>query len=267
MRSETAGRSPRDETGWRVAARKQWLWAFVGDDGVTVYRIAGRGYEDATPVLGEDFSGVLERDGWAPYRRFEHARQQICYQHLLKRCGGLIEDSIAGQARVPHAAKRLLKDALRLRDERDQQANEHDLGDNDVINAEQFGLRVIELERRADQLLQIKPTHAPNRRLLQHLATERQHMFTFLKQPGVQATNWRAEQALRPAIVNRKSWGGNRTWNGARTQVVTMSVIRTARQRGLDPIELMADTLTPRTPSAATKLTTPTARSDPALAA
>ena len=53
-------------------------------------------------------------------------------------------------------------------------------------------------------------------------------MFTFLKEPGVQATNWRAEQALRPAIVNRKSWGGNRTCNGAHTQVVTMSVIRTA---------------------------------------
>ena len=46
-----------------------------------------------------------------------------------------------------------------------------------------------------------------------------------------------------------------------------MSVIRTARQKGRDPIELMADTLTPRTPAAATKLTIPTARSDPALAA
>lgn len=35
-----------DETGWRVAGRRQWLWVFVGDDGVTVYLIApGRGYE------------------------------------------------------------------------------------------------------------------------------------------------------------------------------------------------------------------------------
>ena len=57
----------------------------------------------------------------------------------------------------------------------------------------------------------MRPTHEPNRRLLGHLRTEREHMFTFLTEPGVQATNWRAEQALRPAIVNRKSWGGNRT--------------------------------------------------------
>ncbi len=84
-----------DETGWRVAARKQWLWAFVGD-GVTVYLIAGRGYEDACQILGEDFHGVLERGGWAPYRSFKHARHQTCYGHLLKRAAGLIEDSIAG---------------------------------------------------------------------------------------------------------------------------------------------------------------------------
>jgi transposase len=185
-----------DETGWRINGRKAWLWAFAGDQ-VTVYLIApGRGYGDAVEVLGEDFSGVLERDGWAPYRRFTNAKHQTCAAHLLRRTGELITDSVAGQARVPHAARRILKDALALRDQRD------------LIDAEQFGLRVINLNERIDKLLAMHPAHEPNRRLLQHLATEREHMFTFLAEPGVQATNWRAEQALRPAIVNRKSWGG-----------------------------------------------------------
>jgi hypothetical protein len=49
-------------------------WHRVGT-GVVVYRVAaGRGYADAAQVLGEDYAGVLERDGWAPYRRFAHAR-------------------------------------------------------------------------------------------------------------------------------------------------------------------------------------------------
>lgn len=30
----------------------------------------------------------------------------------------------------------------------------------------------------------------------------------------MQATNWRAEQAIRPAVVCRKQWGGNATWAG-----------------------------------------------------
>ena len=105
-----------DETGWRVGGIRQWLWVFVGD-GVTVYLIAdGRGYDQASVVLGADFAGVLERDGWAPYRRFEDAEHQTCVAHLLRRCGELIADSVAGQAKVPHAVRRRLLDALALRD-------------------------------------------------------------------------------------------------------------------------------------------------------
>lgn len=143
----------------------------------------------------------------------------------------MIADSLAGQARVPHALRRILLDGLALRDQRDEE----------IIDAEEFGLRVTELDRRTDELLRMSPTHQPNRRLLAHLRSEREHMFTFLTTPGVQATNWRAEQALRPAVVNRKSWGGNRSWTGAHTQQIALSVIRTARQQQQDPIKLMVD--------------------------
>ena len=244
-----------DETGWRINGQKAWLWAFAGDQ-VTVYLIApGRGYEHAGEILGEDYSGVLERDGWAPYRRFTSAKHQTCHAHLLRRTGELIADSVAGQARVPHSARRILKDALALRDQRD------------VIDADEFALKVTEINERTDKLLTMHPTHAPNRRLLAHLTNEREHMFTFLTEPGVQATNWRAEQALRPAIVNRKSWGGNRTPNGARTQQITMSVIRTARQQHLDPIELMAAAQRSRTHAVSDQIKLPAARSDPELPA
>jgi len=158
-----------DETGWRINGQKAWLWAFAGEN-VTVYLIApGRGYEHAAEILGEEYSGVLERDGWAPYRRFTNAKHQTCHAHLLRRTGELIADSMAGQARVPHAVRRILKDALALRDQREQ----------DVIDADQFGLRVTDLNERTDKLLAIRPRHEPNRRLLAHLATEREHMFTF----------------------------------------------------------------------------------------
>jgi transposase len=244
-----------DETGWRINGQKAWLWAFAGEN-VTVYLIApGRGYEHAAEILGEDFSGVLERDGWAPYRRFTDAKHQTCHAHLLRRTGELITDSVAGQARVPHDARPILKDALALRDQRD------------VIDAEELGVRVTDLHEQTEKLLAIRPTHEPNRRLLAHLATEREHMFTFLTEPGVQATNWRAEQALRPAIVNRKSWGANRTHQGARTQQVTMSVIRTARQQNIDPVELMTAAQRSRQPTASQLITLPARASLTSIAA
>jgi transposase len=237
-----------DETGWRVAGLRQWLWDFVGDN-VTVYLIAaGRGYEQAQLVLGADYSGVLERDGWAPYRRFEHARHQTCLAHLLRRAHAMIEDAQAGQARIPHAMRRILQDALELRAQRDA---------GDAIDADAFGLQVQELEARTDKLLAGNPTHAPNRKLLAHLATEREHLLTFLTEPGVQATNWRAEQGLRPAVTNRKHWGGNKTWQGAHTQQVLMSVIRTARQQQLDPVALLAGLARQPQPSVAIQLQIP----------
>ncbi len=301
-----------DETGWRVAGIRQWLWVFVGD-GVTVYLIAdGRGYEQACAVLGAGFDGVLERDGWAPYRRFEHAEHQTCVAHLLRRCGELISDSRAGQARVPHAVRQLLLDALALRD-RHADLLAPDRDDRDVIDAHAVeidpasgeptctakatlllariaGLARLalpatnrdqqpapsaairdhqslaagrtELGERLEKLLAGRPTHDPNRKLLGHLANEREHLLTFLHTPGVQATNWRAEQAIRPAVVNRKHWGGNRTWNGALTQQALMSVIRTARQQNTDPIALLTDIQHHQAPTITSALTIP--RRDPA---
>ena len=49
-------------------------------------------------------------------------------------------------------------------------------------------------------------------------------MFLFLWDPSIDATNWRSEQANRPAVVIRKVCGGNRTRCGVDTQQVLASV-------------------------------------------
>lgn len=56
-------------------------------------------------------------------------------------------------------------------------------------------------------------------------------MFTFLYCPGLDATNYRAEQAIRPMVVARKVWGGNRTERGAHAQSVLVSILQTCRQQ------------------------------------
>ena len=69
-------------------------------------------------------------------------------------------------------------------------------------------------------------------------------MLAFLWATDVDATNWRAEHAIRPAVVNRKICGGNRTAPAAaRTQQVLASVVRTARQRHVDLDDLFTSLL------------------------
>jgi transposase len=67
--------------------------------------------------------------------------------------------------------------------------------------------------------------------------------FTFLSHPEVEPTNWEVERAIRPAVVNRKVWGGNRTWAGARAQEVLMSVLETCRRAGRPGLEFVSQTL------------------------
>jgi len=222
-----------DETGWRVGGRRAWLWAFAGQ-GITVYRIAAhRGFDDAKAVLGEGFAGVLERDGWAPYRKFTAAAHQTCLAHLLRRVGELLADAKRGQAKTPHAVRRILQDALAARDARD--AGE--------LTPAEAATEAGRLGAAVDRLIAGQTSYPPNRRLLGHLGRERDALFTFLVQPGVQATNWRAEQAIRPAVVCRKQWGGNATWDGAECWQVLASVLRTASQQQRDPVMLLVGLL------------------------
>jgi transposase len=217
---------------------------------MTVYRIAaGRGFDDATAVLGADYAGVLERDGWAPYRKFTHATHQSCLAHLLRRCDELLVDAQRGQAKTPHAVRRILQQALAIRDARDASRLE-------AADAVAWAER---LDAAVDKLIAGRTAYPPNRRLLAHLAKERPALFTFLRtravhlssHPGVQATNWRAEHAIRPAVVSRKTWGGNRTWAGAEGWQILASVLRTATQQHRDPIALLAGLLRAPRPTVA----------------
>jgi transposase len=81
-------------------------------------------------------------------------------------------------------------------------------------------------------------------RFVAHLDREWGALFGFLRAPAVDATNWRAEQAIRPAVITRKvNGGGNRTAYGAATQQVVASLLRTARQRDLDGIDVLTTLL------------------------
>ena len=229
-----------DETGWKVGGDRQWLWDFVGDQ-VTVYSIQpGRGFKEAAAVLGKDFAGVLERDGWAPYRQFTKATHQTCNAHLIRRCREMLQTAKGRARHIPLTVKQLLQDGMALRDKRDA----GQLGTT-AVQAE-----VAALEERLDAVLaELEHTqHEGNRRLLKHLATERPAVFTYLHREGVQATNWRAEQGIRPAVVNRKVWGGNRSPAGAHTQEVLASVLRTCQQQARDPALILADLLRSPTP-------------------
>jgi transposase len=222
-----------DETGWRVAGLLQWLHVFVTEQ-ATLYLIRpGRGFEVAEEALGAEYAGRLTHDGWSPYDRFGFATHQQCMGHILSRCGKMLEAAVGGAVRFPRAVKGLVQDTMSLRDRRD--AGE--------VSPHGLAVATGRLESRMDRLLEWHKTDPANERLAKHLFKHRDQLLTFLREPGMDATNWRAEQAIRPAVVNRKVWGGNRTPAGAPAQERLVSVLRTCVQQGKDAIAFLSDTL------------------------
>jgi transposase len=219
-----------DESGWRIGGHGAWLWAFTNRR-ETVYSIQqGRGFAEAASVLGKDYAGVLVADGWAPYRRFTAATHQTCLAHLLRRCSEMLETAQGGAVRFPRQVQDLLRAALAVRDRRD------------AAEISPHGVRVVKgrLAARMDRLLAGAFTHAGNARLAKHLRRNQNALFVFLERADLEATNWPAEHAIRPAVVNRKSCGGNRTLRGATTQAVLMSLQRTCQQRDINSLSAVA---------------------------
>ena len=101
--------------------------------------------------------------------------------------------------------KAVLQAALELRDRRDAGG----LSDHGLATA-----RGRLLARLARLIAKPSPLEAAER-FAAHLAIEFPAVLAFLWHPSVDATNWRAEQAIRPAVVIRKVCGGNRTRHGA----------------------------------------------------
>lgn len=228
-----------DETGWKVSGVNHWLHAATTFD-TTAYLIGrGRGYEESAELIGKDYAGAIGVDGWRPYRAFAAAAIQTCTTHLVRRCNELIETQPKGACRFPRAVKRILQAGLALRDRRDsKQISNH-------------GLAITrgKLEARMDRLLAgTAMTDPANIRFAKHLRRSRDELFFYLYYRYIEATNWPAEQAIRPAVVNRKTSGGSRTLRGARTQSILMSVLRTAHLRRISPTRKLVQILTDPSP-------------------
>ena len=208
-----------DETGWRESGRPRWLWVYATPT-TTVYRITpGRSFADATRVLPATYAGALTRDGWVAYRDYTHAGHQSCLRHLLRRCEILITDH--PYSRFAPQVQTLLQAALAVRDRRAAGT----ISDHGVAVARGH------LAHQLDRLLETPGRVPAVQRFARHLDREFPYLFSFLYDPTVDATNWRAEQAIRPAVAMRKVCGGNRSARGVQTQYILASLLRTAVQR------------------------------------
>lgn len=222
-----------DETGWRVAGKPAWLHVWVTQR-ATCYAIDSCRKVDALErLIGIGWAGKMVHDGFSSYDRFTAADHQQCVGHVLRRVRELEAKATRGAVHYPRRLIALFTEAIHLR-------NRHLKGE---VSAEDLKARREEFDQKLERLAYPAREVPAYETLSQHLWNHLDEWFTFLSHPEVEPTNWEAESAVRPAVVNRKVWGGNRTPAGAHAQEVLMSVLETARRAGHSALDFVSQTL------------------------
>lgn len=216
-----------DETGWRTDGKTHWLWCF-GNESLTYYLIdRSRGSPALAKFFIQEFAGTLVTDFWGAYNAVSCAARQTCLVHLLRELEQTEKYKSPGDGWPAFAKKlrRLVGDAIRLGRRKAE------------LPAEAYASRRDLLDRRLAEFIDEPWENAHAKRLVKRLRRHRDDVFTFLDQAGVPFDNNHAERSIRPAVILRKNSYGNRSERGADCQAVLMSVFRTLKQRGHDPIQ------------------------------
>ena len=221
-----------DETGWRVNGKGHWLWCFTTPR-LTYYLIdRQRGRPVVARFFRQEFAGVLVTDFWAAYNAVACKARQTCLPHLLRDLEH-VEQYKHPSPEWPVFAKklrRLLGDAMRLKR-------------RVAVAAEELASRRKRLHARLDELIATPWQDKQARRLIKRFKRHRHDLLTFLDYPDVPYDNNAGERAIRPAVIIRKNSYCNRSQRGADAQAVLMSIYRTLKQRGHDPLATITQAL------------------------
>ena len=218
-----------DETGWKL----DWLWIFTNPDIAFFHIDESRGSKVVIDHLGEYYNGVIISDFWSAYlSKIRAFAKQKCLVHLLRDIRDLLKDeSLAPEAKAFLTdTKDLFKDAIFLH-------NVHP-----ALSNEEYRLACKDIRKRFKKL-RSRPEleHHETDNIRKRLINFKDELLVFLKYPAIPPTNNAAEQGIRNAVLFRKISFGNMTERGKRNVSIIMTIIRTAKLRGLNPIKVMME--------------------------
>ena len=218
-----------DETSWYVGDPHWVLWVCTAPQ-YTLYHVdPSHGGGVAEKLLGPDYAGVLVTDCHGAYRRLK-CPQHKCIAHHLRALHKSRGKNPSEASAYLDAWEKLWQEVIELRRQRDQ------------LPAATFAQRRAALEATWDQLLARRVTQPGDRYFWGRMRNVGAHHFGCLYH-DVEATNNRAERAIRPAVIARKVSCGNRTQRGASTWQILVSLATTAHQCGREFLEELTKTI------------------------
>jgi transposase len=219
---EGADHANGDETGWKQAGARRWLWVAVTARGTLFLVAKNRSAAVLVTLVGEAFDGVVRSDRYQAYLSIPIERRQVCWAHLKRNLAGFAERSgevgdwgqgVLGLVEKVFAAWYRFKDGG---------------GDRAALQGEIAPLRV--------QMpgLWERGTTLPSwiaQALCNDVRKLEPALWTFASVAGVEPTNNAAERALRPALLWRKGCFGADSADGNHFVAKILTASATCRQQ------------------------------------
>jgi transposase len=211
-----------DETPWYQKGLFLWLWVAVGKS-TAIYHVGTRKKDELLLLITEDFLGWLITDGYGAYRSFPN--RQRCLAHLIRkavRLTGAVNEDVQKRGEWFLREMRGLIKAMA----------------QGGAGRKECGPILARLKRACN--LGSKSDHAKLKSLANEILNDWDAVVAFVKNPGLPATNNRAERALRWSVMFRRITFGTRTSEGSSSFAALLSVMETCRLRNVDPWDYIA---------------------------
>jgi transposase len=220
-----------DETSWREARGKAWLWTVVTAT-VTVFMIHRRRTADAAHAILGRVRGVLVSDRHGAYNWWPGAKHQFCWAHRIRDFVKISERRCDSE----RIGKALLAETARMF------AWWHRVRDGTLARST-FRVYMRSVQRRVEALL-TEGSAVPNlktARTCAKLVKRADAFWTFLYVDGVEPTNNVAERAVRHGVLCRKTSYGTHSEEGSRFIERILSVHATLRQQQRNVLHFVHD--------------------------
>lgn len=214
-----------DETGWKEAGKRRWVWTVVTAIATVFAVLTGRNGPGLRHMIGTDYPGIVGSDRHRPYMALAPPRHQLCWSHLKRNFQAVADRN--GPFGVWGADLLALTDVVfqlwhRFRDGTIDRATLQT-----VMAPVQAAFHVL--------LVHGARCWAAPDGMCQELLDHEAALWTFVRENRVEPTNNAAEQALRPAVLWRKGCFGAHSADGNHfvERILTVSATCRKQQRHL----------------------------------
>ena len=223
-----------DETSWKLAGGRCWLWAAATATVAAFVIHARRSVAGLTALLGEAVRGIVASDRWSAYQRVPLRRWQVCWAHLVRDFQAMVDRADAGSPigeELLCCAEELFTWWHRVRDGTLSRA---------TLRRYVAELRPwVRSQLEAGRACGCAKTAGTCRELL---AVE-PALWTFVRVEGVEPTNNHIERLLRPAVLWRKRSLGSQSELGCRWVERLLTVVQTRRLQGRPVLDYLYEAL------------------------